>query len=140
MYPVGRLRNPVPRQCPAIHIPVHTVVEHNGPGPGGWKVAQVVIMLARLSEHFSAQSTCDVEVGVPVVNMRGPVSAPMAQVESSRAAREAGRDVLAGSLPTGAMCRRFRELMQAVLELPIPGAKVTRFNRTDVPRIRFPEE
>jgi hypothetical protein len=116
-----------------------TVVQHDGHGTGGWKVAQVIIMLARLSEYFPAKSTCSVQVGVPVVNGLGPVSDDLAQVQSSRAAHEAGRDVLAGSLPSAMMCKRFRELMEVWLKQPIPGAKVTNFTRNDVPRTRFPE-
>lgn len=61
---------------------------------------------------------------VPVANIRGPVSDRMAQVECSRAAHEAGRDVLAGAMPTSMMCGRFRELMEAALVLAVPGAKV----------------
>lgn len=100
------------------HIPpstfqFKTVVAHDGdPRGGGWKVAQVIILLSRISMIFPANSTCLVQVGVPVVNHMGPVPDELAQIQSARAADRAARAILRLRLPTAVMCDRFRSHMK----------------------------
>jgi hypothetical protein len=119
------------------------VVAHDGVGSGGWKVAQVVILLGKLSSRYPATTFCEVEVGVPVVNRKGPVPDILAQVEAAAAADEAARHVLKKRpYPTAVACAEFREKMQSLLTDPttdlIPGAQVTGFQRTGLPRTTFP--
>jgi hypothetical protein len=130
------------------HIPPSTfhftnVVPHDGKGPSGWKVAQVVILLGRLSTHYPETASCDVEVGVPEETMRrGRISDAMAQRAAAKAADAAAREVLAKHLPTGAACMELLNKMEAFLIDPkkggITGAQVTRFQRAGVPRNTFP--
>ncbi|WNG34604.1 hypothetical protein F0U61_13850 [Archangium violaceum] len=61
------------------HIPpsafeFHDVVSEQGPEPGGWKIAQVNILLSRVSRHRPLHAWCDVEVGVPIINWKRSVS------------------------------------------------------------------
>ncbi|HLL00339.1 MAG TPA: hypothetical protein VK539_07110 [Myxococcaceae bacterium] len=119
------------------------VVAHDGIGTGGWKVAQVVILLGKFSPMYPATTFCEVEVGVPEVNRKGPVPALLAQVEAAAAADTAARHVLKKKLnPTAAVCAEFRAKMQRYLTEPstdlIPGAQVTGFQRTGLPRTTFP--
>ncbi|WP_428261516.1 hypothetical protein [Haliangium sp.] len=114
------------------------VVPYDGDGTGGWKVAQVVIILARLSAILPENSFCHIEVGVPEVNRKGPVSTAYAQRSSARSADAAGREVLRERLPTAMLCRRFRTAMERILRGDIPGASVGTFTRDDIPRREFP--
>jgi hypothetical protein len=119
------------------------IVPHDGQGPSGWKVAQVAILLGRLSPHYPTTTACDVEVGVPEETARmGRVSDAMAQQAASRAADEAAREVLSERLPAGVACIRFLDIMRASLNDVrwggIPGAQVTRFQHADIPRGTFP--
>jgi hypothetical protein len=119
------------------------VVPHDGVGTGGWKVAQVVILLGKLSPWYPETTLCEVEVGVPEANRKGPVPDSVAQVEAAGAADEAARHVLKKKrLPTAVACEEFRRKMQSVLTEPtmdlIPGAQVTGFQRTGIPRTTFP--
>ncbi|WP_428268584.1 hypothetical protein [Haliangium sp.] len=114
------------------------VVPYDGDGTGGWKAAQVVILLARLSTIMPENSFCHIEVGVPEVNRKGPVSNAYAQTSSARSADTAGREVLRERLPTSMLCRRFRTAMERILRGYIPGASVGTFTRDDLPRKVFP--
>jgi hypothetical protein len=80
---------------------------------------------------------------VPEVNRKGPVPDSVAQAEAAGAADEAARHVLKKKrLPTSVVCDEFRRKMQSVLTDPsmdlIPGAQVTGFQRTGIPRTTFP--
>jgi hypothetical protein len=134
--------------CAGGHIPPTTfqftnIVPYTGPGPGGWKVAQVTVLLNRISRTFPQSAICEIEVGVPEVNVKGPVPDAFAQVEAAKAADEAARIVFQERLPTVLLCKQFKEHMQRILTEPvvgtIPGAKVTGFRETGVPRMTFPE-
>ncbi len=62
--------------CVGGHIPpsmfeFENVVPYAPPGPGGWKAAQVLILLSRISPVFPQAATCDIEVGVPERNANG---------------------------------------------------------------------
>lgn len=121
-----------------------TVIEENGLEPGGWQVAQVVVLLGRLSTMFPRAATCDVEVGMPLVNHLGYVSVEHARLESALSADRAARKLLkARERPTASICLLFRTTMEKYLRDPrfsnIPGAKVSRFsNQWVVPRETFP--
>ena len=117
------------------------VIALDGPGAGGWKVAQVAILLGRLSPTFPQSTICEVEVQVPVVTHLGPISDELAQVHAAEAANAAARLVLQERpFLTAVLCKHFREEMQRILNTAeaIPGARVTRFMTTGVPRTTFP--
>jgi hypothetical protein len=70
--------------CVGGHIPpsmfqFENVVPYSPPEPGGWKAAQVVILLGRISPAFPQSATCDIEVGVPEMNKHGWVTDGAAQ-------------------------------------------------------------
>lgn len=121
-----------------------TVIEEGGREPGGWQVAQVIVLLGRLSTMFPRAATCDIEVGMPVINHLGYVSVERAQLESARSADRAAHKLLkARERPTASICRLFRTTMQKFLRdrkfSDIPGAKVGSFsNKWLVPRETFP--
>lgn len=107
--------------------------------PSGWKVAKVKILLGRLSPAFSAAAYCDIEVGIPEINLRGPVPDGFAQLEAAAAADSAARTVLSqGIHPTAILCRSFQEEMERILSAAIPGVRVTKFLSLNVPYKTFP--
>lgn len=133
--------------CSGGHIPPTTfqftnIVPYTPPGAGGWKVAQVVVLLNRISPSFPQSAVCEVEVGVPEVNRLGPVPDDFAQEAAAKAADEAARIVFRERLPTALLCRQFREHMESILTDPdfgtIPGAKVNGFREVGIPRKVFP--
>jgi hypothetical protein len=100
---------------------------------GGWKVAQVIILLGRISPMFPEAASCDVEVGVPVVSWQGRITNSKAQLIASLAADDAAQRVFAERLPTALMCQSFRVKMGAFMTDSkqvqfISGAKVSGFN------------
>ncbi|WP_152622400.1 hypothetical protein [Archangium violaceum] len=118
------------------------VVPYTGPDGGGWKVAQVLILLGRISPMFSATATCDIEVGVPEKYGDVWVTNEFAQVEAAKAADHAARRVLREHQPTALACIKFREHMQSILtdkvSGPIPGATVTKFRTSGINPMTFP--
>ena len=120
------------------------VVPYSGPAgeEGGWKVAQVLILLGKISPKFTSTATCDIEVGVPERNWKGWVLDEVAQVEAAKAADKAARIVLREQQPTALACQQFRIPMQRILtdkvSGKIPGATVTGFKWKDVPMMTFP--
>jgi hypothetical protein len=107
--------------------------------PSGWKVAKVKILLGRLSSAFSAAAFCDIEVGIPEINFRGPIPDEFAQLEAAAAADAAARIVLSqGIPPTAILCRSFQEEMERILSAAIPGVRVTKFLTPNVPHKTFP--
>ena len=120
------------------------IVQQGEPGPGGWKVAQVVILLGRLSPHYPEATVCEIEVGLPEENAINKVTDARAQRAAARASDVAAREVLKERLPTATACQRFRDIMERYLRDSkkggISGAKVTAFRRTGVPRRTFPED
>jgi hypothetical protein len=115
-------------------------VPHDGLGTGDWKVAQVNIMLARLSGALPEGVWCDVEVGVPEVNIDGPVLDASARIESAVAANMAAQSTLQERWPTALLCQGFRKQMDKNLKVPIKGSRVTAFQTLGVPRTRHPAE
>ncbi len=134
--------------CAGGHIPPSTfqfttIVPLTGTGTGGWKVAQVRILLGRLSKVFPQAAVCDIEVGVPMRNVKGLVWDALAQEAAARASDEAARLVLRERIPVALACIQFRKHMERILGDrvlgTIPGAKVTAFKEVGVPRTTFPE-
>jgi len=134
--------------CVGGHIPPSTfqftnVVPHTGKEEGGWKVAQVSILLGRLSKVFPQAAVCDIEVGVPERNLNGLISDAFAQQSAAKAADKAARIVLRERIPVALACMEFRKHMGRILGDrvlgTIPGARVSGFQRVDVPRTTFPE-
>ena len=134
--------------CAGGHIPPSTfqfttIVPHTGKEEGGWKVAQVSILLGRLSKVFPQAAVCDIEVGVPVRNVNGLVWDALAQEAAARASDEAARLVLGERIPVALACDQFRKHMGRILGHhefgTIPGARVSGFQRVGVPRTTFPE-
>jgi len=133
--------------CVGGHIPpsmfeFENVVPYTPPGPGGWKAAQVLILLHRISSVFPQSATCDIEVGVPEKYGEVWVTNEFAQVEAAKAADHAARRVLREHQPTALACIKFREHMQSILRDrvsgPIPGATVTRFRTSGISPMTFP--
>ncbi|WNG49083.1 hypothetical protein F0U60_36910 [Archangium minus] len=129
------------------HIPPSTfqftnVVPHAGPGTGGWKVAQVLVLLGRLSPIFPATATCEIEVGVPEVNLNGPVPDDFAQEAAAKASDEAARLVIKERQPTALACNQFKKHMEHIMGDrtfgTIPGTRVTGFQTMGIPRKTFP--
>lgn len=120
-----------------------TIVPHEGPGRGGWQAAQVIILMHRISVLLPQGAVCEVEVGVPLVNWRGPVSVSFVQQQSAIAADLAARRVMRKKLPSGLMCIQFREVMEASMDNrgkgPVPGTRVSTFISKGLPRTTFPQ-
>jgi len=134
--------------CAGGHIPPSTfqftnVVPLTGKEEGGWKVAQVRILLGRLSKVFPQASVCDIEVGVPERNLNGLISDAFAQEAAARASDEAARIVLRERIPVAMACDQCRKHMQGILGDwrfgLIPGARVSGFREVGVPMKTFPE-
>lgn len=123
-----------------------TVIDNPGRSPGGWQVAQVVVLLERLSTMFPRTATCDIEVGTPIINrQQGFIPVEMAQEESAIAADRVARELFQKREPVASLCVAFRKRMTKVLgdanRGPIAGAKVSDFKhwrRKKVPRKTFP--
>lgn len=128
------------------HIPpsafeFHDIVSHDGKGPGGWKVAQVNILLARASQRRPLYAWCDVEVGVPFANKKRSISNTAAQQRASGAADESARGVLLGYETVSAVaCEHFRLGMSRHLNESIKGVRVTKFATSGITPKSFPED
>ena len=132
--------------CGAVfgHIPpeafqFHEVVPYTPPGEGGWKVAQVNILLGRISRKWPQGAWCDVEVGVPAVNWRGLVHDEDAQEACAEASDKASRFALRRRMATvAALCEAYRTKMREFLKKSLPGAEVTRFQTQGITPEKFP--
>jgi hypothetical protein len=118
------------------------IVPRDAKAPSGWKVAQVTILLGRLSSRYPETAVCDVEVGVPEVTEEKSISTVGAQEAAAEAADEAARHVLKERLPTALACDKLRTLMMEFMLDPrrgnIPGARVRPFVTSGIPRRTFP--
>jgi hypothetical protein len=128
------------------HIPpsafeFHDFVSEAGPEPGGWKIAQVNILVARASRRRPLQAWCDVEVGVPIINKKRSISDAVAQQKASEAADAAAQVVLSGPETVSALaCQQFRAEMLRLLRMSINGATVTKFVRQGIEPKSFPDD
>lgn len=120
-----------------------TTVDLKDDEPGGWQIAQVVVLLGRLSNFFPRAAICEVEVGMPIMTeLIGLITVEYAQISSAMAADRAARELMEKrEIPTAPACIAFRRVMQEELRYPdgpIPGARVLRFSTDKVPRRTFP--
>lgn len=128
------------------HIPpstfeFHVIVSEPGPEPGGWKVAQVNILLARVSRRRPLDAWCDVEIGVPLANWKRSVTDSFAQKKASMAADAAAQLVLGGpETVTALACQQFRDEMLRLLRMSLPGVKVTKFATRGIEPKTFPDD
>jgi hypothetical protein len=99
-------------------------------------------MMGRISTVFPMNAVCEIEVGVPEKNRLGWVTDELAQAAAAKAADEAARIVLRERLPTAMACAQFRKHMEGILRDsnfgPIPGARVSAFKESGVPKKTFP--
>jgi hypothetical protein len=118
----------------------HPIVPVGGRQTGGWKVAQVIVLLGRASPSGPRAVWCDIEVGIPQVNYLGPVLDEEAQVACAAAADQASRVVLQQGLEVSALiCKRFQEEMEAIVSKSIPGVRVTKIQTPGFQPKRFPD-
>ncbi|HYO57208.1 hypothetical protein [Archangium sp.] len=128
------------------HIPpsafeFHDFVSEQGPEPGGWKIAQVNILLSRVSRRRPLQTWCDVEVGVPIINWKRSISNVVAQKRASEAADAAAQMVLRGPETVSVLaCQQFREEMLRLLKKSLDGVKVTKFYTQGLEPKSFPDD
>lgn len=108
-------------------------------------MAQVLVLLGRISPRFPEASYCDIEVGVPEVNWRGPISDERAQNVAANAADEAAGQVLTKRLVTAVLCDQFRQKMQTLMNDSqqkdyLPGSTVSKFRpwRIEIIPTTFP--
>jgi hypothetical protein len=107
--------------------------------PAGW---QACAIRASMSKDVGGvpygQIFCVFEVGVPLRNYLGPVSATYAATVAASAANAAAYTVLSsGTPPSADTCILFRSLMQAEMAELIPGARVGALV-SPVPVVNFP--
>jgi hypothetical protein len=128
------------------HIPpsafeFQEIVVEKGREAGGWKIAQVNILLSRASRRRPLQAWCDVEVGVPIINRKRSISNTVAQMRSSEAADAAAQMVLRGKETVTALaCQQFRDEMLRLLEKSINGVRVTKFITRGIEPKSFPDD
>ncbi len=103
------------------------IVSLKGRGPGGWKMARLIINLARVSEEGVHNVPCQVQVEVPERNFLGAVDDALAEEAAAEAADTAAELVMPQGLVSASMCEKFRQEMQRLLSVPIPGARVRDF-------------
>jgi hypothetical protein len=103
------------------------IVSLKGRGPGGWKMARLIINLARVSEGGVHTVPCRVQVEVPERNFLGVVDDGLAEEAAAEAADTSAELVMPQGLVSATMCERFRQEMQRLLSVPIPGARVRDF-------------
>jgi hypothetical protein len=99
------------------------VVPLREPGPGGWKAAQVIVLLG---SRYGAV-TCKVEVGVPEMNGSGVVTTGSAQLAAAESANAAARMVLRATHLSAHVCRAFIDEMNMEMKRRIDGATVSTF-------------
>ena len=128
-------------RIPPSAFEFHEILSQDRTELGGWRVAQVNILLARASKRRPLHAWCDVEIGVPAANWERAISDSFAQSKSAEAADEAARIVLRMNVATSAAaCERFRQEMWRILREYIKGARVTKFITPDIEPRNFPED
>ncbi|MCY1076864.1 hypothetical protein [Archangium lansingense] len=112
-----------------VHFQFVTVVEKALPGPDGWRAACVhaKIRNGTTGDFFF----CKFGVEVPIENIDGPVSIPLAQRIAADCANEAALSVLGVATrepdpPLGILCEQFKTAYGVPLNAAIGGARVTR--------------
>lgn len=105
------------------------VVPYKPPGTGGWKAACVNIGFVKPA--IPQAWTCEVEVGVPEVNNKGPVETERAQSVAARATTKVARDMMDhwGPVVVGKFCQDLTGQIEAVMGPEIPGVRVGRCDK-----------
>jgi hypothetical protein len=103
------------------------IVAPQGMGPGGWKAARLLITLARQDGHTFKPVLCKVQVEVPEINFRGPVTDEYAQSCAATASDQAADRVLRQNFLSAELCKRYHLEMERILRELIPGARVKDF-------------
>jgi hypothetical protein len=128
-------------RIPPSAFEFHDVVSEQGPEAGGWKIAKVNILLCRVSRRRPLETWCDVEVGVPIINKKRPISNATAQRKSAEAADAAAHMVLRGPETVSALaCKQFRDEMLKLLGASLDGVRVTKFLTEGIEPKSFPED
>ncbi|HZI09513.1 MAG TPA: hypothetical protein VE153_03920 [Myxococcus sp.] len=123
---------------PPAAFQFHKVVHRNDSDAGGWKVAQTAITLTRVSRTHPLQASCQVEIGVPIVNGTGAVPDVVAQQAAATAADQAARFALRQRPVTSAeLCDLFLLEMRRLLREAIRGVRVRRFVEPGIPQNTF---
>jgi hypothetical protein len=132
---------PMAGSIPPAAFQFHKVVSHQGRDEGGWRVAQTLITLTRISQAQPLQAQCDVEIGVPLVNGQGRVADVVVQEAAATAANEAARFALSKRPATSAeLCALFRGEIGRILADTVWGVRVRRFVETGIPQTTFAPE
>ncbi|RKH71515.1 hypothetical protein D7X96_08395 [Corallococcus interemptor] len=109
------------------HFKFVTIVEHTGPGAGGWRAACVRVPLRRDSGEVFM---CQLGVEVPMQTAKeGPIPIALAQRISSDCANLAAQTVFSAATPVTALglaCEDFRNTFTLALNGAIGGSKVSR--------------
>jgi len=130
---------PVTGGIPPSAFQFHVIVNHTGPGAGGWQVAQVNVLLGRISRRNPEGTWCDAEVGLPVANWQGTIWDDEAQDLCAESSNMAARFALRQRAATSAaLCEVYRIKMRDLLRAQIPGADVTKFKTPGIQPQRFP--
>jgi hypothetical protein len=139
---LSRCARPAGTLITAAHFRFRTTVPiRPGDGdPAGWQAAQI---RARMSKDVGGASygsvVCQFEVGVPLRNHLGPVSAAYAAEAAAMTANSAAYTVLADGTPASAAhCIAFRALMEEELRALIPGARVGPWVSPGLTPVDFP--
>jgi hypothetical protein len=108
--------------------------------PAGWRAAAIRASMSKdVGGSPYGATTCAFEVGVPLRTHEGTVSEAQAQIDAAAAANTAAYHVLSSMAPVSAStCIAFREEMQFLLGLQIPGARVSAIIHHDLPVVNFP--
>jgi hypothetical protein len=127
---------------PPAAFQFHKVVPRKGPKGGGWKVAQTIITLTRVSRTQPVQANCEVEIGIPMASEEGGVIPDVvAQDAAAAAADQAARFALGRRPATSAeLCSLFIERVNQLLEKKLPGVRVRRFVEPGIPQTKFVPE
>jgi hypothetical protein len=128
-------------RIPPAAFQFHKVVPNKGRGAGGWKVAQTVITLTRVSRTHPLQANCEVEIGVPLRSGKEAVPDLMVQEASAVAADQAARFALGRRPVTSAeLCDLFLVELRRLLAMTIRGSRVRRFVEPGIPQTTFVPE
>lgn len=99
------------------------VVPYKPPGEGGWKTACVDITFVKPA--IPQAWTCSLEVGVPEVNVKGPVETERAQTVAARATTKVARDMMNhwGPVVVGTFCINLQRQIREEMAPDIPGVR-----------------
>ena len=111
----------------SLGVPLRSHRSAKGSGPGGWKAARLLITLARQEGRTFKPVICRVQVEVPEINFRGPVTDEYAQQSAATASDQAAERVLRQNFLSAELCKRYHIEMERLLRELVPGARVKDF-------------